>query len=82
MILWSGPMGLFENPLFAKGTEEVARAIAKNHKAYKIVGGGDTLFAVSKFGLTNKFDHISTGGGAMLGFLSGEDFPGLKPLEE
>ena len=82
MILWAGPMGFFENPLFEKGTEGIARAIVKNHNAYKIIGGGDTLFAASKYGLVNKFDHVSTGGGAMLGFLAGDDFPGLDFLEK
>lgn len=81
MIVWAGPMGLFENPLFEKGTREIAEKIVRNYKAYKIVGGGDTIFAVSKFGLRDKFDHVSTGGGAMLDFLCGEKLPGLKALE-
>ncbi len=82
MIVWSGPLGLFENPLFEKGTREIAERITRNHKAYKIIGGGDTIFAVSKFGLIERFDHISTGGGAMLNFLSGEELPGIKALEK
>ena len=82
MILWAGPMGYFENPAFEKGTREVAQAIVRNINAYKIVGGGDTLFAVSKFGLADKFDHVSTGGGAMLIFLGGEALPGLQVLEK
>lgn len=81
MIVWAGPMGLFENPLFEIGTRKIAEEIVSNHKAHKIVGGGDTIFAVSKFGLRDKFDHVSTGGGAMLDFLSGEELPGLKALE-
>ena len=81
-IIWSGPIGFFENPLFEKGTKKIAEEIAKNHQAYKIIGGGDTLFAISKFGLRDKFDHISTGGGAMLSFLSKEKLPGLKILEK
>lgn len=81
MIIWSGPLGLFEEPLFERGTREIAENIVKNHGAYKIVGGGDTLFAISKFGLRDKFDHVSTGGGAMLSFLSGEELPGLKVLK-
>lgn len=80
MIVWSGPMGLFENPKFASGTKGVAEAIVKNHKAYKIVGGGDTISAISKLGLLDKFDHVSTGGGAMLSFLSREKLPGLEAL--
>ncbi len=82
MIVWSGPLGLFEEPLFEKGTKAIAEEIAKNHRAFKIVGGGETVSALSKFGLREKFDHISTGGGAMLSFLSGEEFPGLKVLEK
>jgi phosphoglycerate kinase len=81
MIIWSGPLGLFEEPLFEKGTKEVGENIIRNHRAYRIVGGGDTLFALSKFGLREKFDHVSTGGGAMLQFLSGEEFPGLEVLK-
>lgn len=82
MIVWSGPLGLFENPIFEKGTREIAEIIVRNHKSYKIVGGGDTIFAISKFNLIEKFDHVSTGGGAMLSFLSGEELPGIKALEK
>jgi phosphoglycerate kinase len=81
-IVWSGPLSLFEEPIFEKGTKEIAEAIVKNHKAYKVIGGGETLFAADKFGLTEKFDHVSTGGGAMLNFLAGEKLPGIKALEE
>lgn len=82
MIFWSGPLGLFEEPLFEKGTKEIAEKIARNHQAFTIAGGGDTVFALSKFGLREKFDHVSTGGGAMLEFLSGEKLPGLMVLEK
>lgn len=81
MIIWSGPLGRFEEPLFEKGTKEIAEKIAKNHQAFKVAGGGDTIFALAKFGLRDKFDHVSTGGGAMLEFLSGEELPGLKALK-
>ena len=81
MIIWSGPMGLFEEAIFEKGTKRIGEIITRNHKAYKIVGGGDTLYAVSKFGLSEGFDHISTGGGALLSFLSKEELPGIKALE-
>jgi len=81
MIIWAGPMGLFEEPKFEKGTKEIADAITKNHQAFKIAGGGDTIYALSKFGLTKGFDHVSTGGGAMLAFLGEEDLPGLRALE-
>ncbi len=80
MIIWSGPLGFFENPLFEKGTKDIAEKVVRNHQAFKIAGGGDTIFALSKFGLKDKFDHISTGGGAILQFLSGEELPGLKAL--
>ncbi len=80
MIVWAGPVGKFENPLYEKGTKQIAEEISKNNKAFKIAGGGDTIFALTKFGLRDKFDHISTGGGAMLQFLSGEELPGLEAL--
>jgi len=80
-IVWVGPVGKFENPLYEKGTKEIAEEISKNNKAFKVAGGGDTIFALTKFGLKDKFDHISTGGGAMLQFLSGEELPGLKALD-
>lgn len=80
MIIWNGPMGLFENPVFAKGTNEIIMAMA-NSSAYKIVGGGDSISALDKTGLLSKFDFVSIGGGAMLAFLAGEEMPGLKALE-
>jgi len=79
-ILWAGPLGKFEDPLYEKGTKEIAKEITKNNQAFKVAGGGDTIFALTKFGLRDKFDHISTGGGAMLQFLSGEELPGLEAL--
>jgi 3-phosphoglycerate kinase len=81
MIIWSGPMGLFESAPFERGTKEIAEKIMRNHKAYKIIGGGDTISAIAKFGLVDKFDHISTGGGAMLAFLGGEKMPGIESLK-
>lgn len=80
MVIWNGPMGLFENPAFAKGTDELAKATASSN-AHKIVGGGDTISAVDKIGLLGKFDFVSTGGGAMLAFLAGQRLPGLEALE-
>ncbi len=80
MIVWAGPLGKFEDPVYEQGTKEIAEEISKNDKAFKIAGGGDTIFALTKFRLRDKFDHISTGGGAMLQFLSGEELPGLKAL--
>lgn len=78
-VFWSGPMGVFEKPLFAKGTHEVARAII-NSPATSIVGGGDTINAIRDFKLDKKFDYISSAGGAALEFLSGQKLPGLEPL--
>lgn len=82
MIVWSGPMGFFENPMFEAGTQKIADAIVRNHRAYKIIGGGDTISAITQLGMLDKFDHISTGGGAMLSFLSREKFPGLEALQK
>src|SRR3989344_6300967 len=76
MIIWNGPMGMFENPQFAQGTEKNAQDISDS-SAVKIVGGGDTVSAIDKIGLIGKFDFVSTGGGAMLAFLAGEKLPGL-----
>ena len=78
-IIWNGPLGLFENPVFAKGTNEIAQAIV-NSSAFKVIGGGDTISAVDKIHLLDKFDFVSTGGGAMLAFLAGDKLPGLEAL--
>lgn len=78
MVIWNGPMGWFEHEPFAKGTEIVAKAVAKAGKS--VVGGGDTLAAITKFGLENRFGYVSTAGGAMLAFLAGERLPGLAAL--
>ena len=79
-IIWNGPMGKFEEKEYSKGTKKVAGAVAKSN-GYKIVGGGDTIFALNQFGLIDKMDFVSTGGGSMLEFLSGKKLPGLKALE-
>ena len=80
MIVWAGPLGLFEDKRYEKGTREIALAMAKNHRAFKMVGGGDTGIAMTKFHLRDSIDHISTGGGAMLEFMAGKKLPGLKAL--
>ncbi len=81
-IVWAGPLGFFQNHLFEKGTKEIAKIIANNQKAFKIAGGGETIEFINKIGLAGSFDHISTGGGAMLEFLSGEKLPGIVALEK
>jgi len=79
-IVWNGPVGVFENDAFAKGTETLARAIAKS-KAYTIAGGGDTVAAINKFGIAKDIDYISTAGGAFLEFLEGKTLPAVAAPE-
>jgi len=87
-IIWNGPMGMFEDDKFTKGTRAIVEAIAES-SAVKIIGGGDTISAIDKFGMIDRFDpsmssgqiFISTGGGAMLRFLAGEKLPGLEALD-
>ena len=80
-IVWNGPVGVFEFEQFSKGTEKIARAIADS-EAFSIAGGGDTLAAVDKFGITDKISYISTGGGAFLEFLEGKKLPAVEILEQ
>jgi phosphoglycerate kinase len=80
-IVWNGPVGVFEIDQFGSGTERVARAVATSD-AFSIAGGGDTLAALDKYGVTDRISCISTGGGAFLEFLEGKTLPAVAVLEQ
>jgi phosphoglycerate kinase len=81
LIIWNGPMGVFELKPFENGTKRVAEAMAETN-GYTVIGGGDSAAAVEKFNVGEKMDHISTGGGASLEFMEGKDLPGVTALDD
>ncbi|MEH7458431.1 phosphoglycerate kinase [Bacillus pseudomycoides] len=82
LVVWNGPMGVFEMAPFAEGTKAVGQALADAEDTYSVIGGGDSAAAVEKFGMADKMSHISTGGGASLEFMEGKELPGVVCLND
>lgn len=80
-VIWNGPLGLFEKKGFEKGSTAIARAIVSNKRCFSLAGGGETVLFLRKYRFFDKFNFVSTGGGAMLEFLAGEKLPGIEALE-
>ena len=83
-ILWNGPVGVFEIDKFATGSREVAEAIAEATQkgAYSLIGGGDSVACINKFGLADKVSYVSTGGGALLEYMEGKELPGVAAIRK
>ena len=82
-LIWNGPMGVFEMEKFEKGTKKIGEAIcfATKNGAFSLVGGGDSVAAIKKFGLADNVSYVSTGGGAMLKYLEGKPLPGIAAIQ-
>ena len=82
LLLWNGPMGVFEMSNFQNGTASIAHSIVKatENNAFSLIGGGDSVAAINLFKLANKVSHVSTGGGAMLEYLEGKQLPGIEAI--
>lgn len=82
LVIWNGPMGVFEMEPFSSGTKAVAMALATSDSTYSVIGGGDSAAAAEKFQVADQMDHISTGGGASLEFMEGKKLPGIEVLQD